>query len=224
MTVIDRRRKKWIGWIPAILLSIVIVVVIVVTAVLMAGGLGQPTGEPAAGEATERGASVFTDDGLRYINETREIKLDLRGAPVEAAALGLPEEGTLTVGPHPGSFSTEIPYTVMLRTPAGLTEIEVLETTITTADGEIAEVRSQVRNLMPFRMALDLLNQRAEEFGYTVDTDRINTEMAEAVRAEEEYAFTVGPGSALGATTTVDVSCEHPSACAVVFRITPGVG
>jgi len=207
-------------------LSTIIIGVMVTTVILTTGGLGQPAGEPSVSEATRNGASVFTEDGLKYINETREIKLDLRDAPVDAAALGLPEEGTLTVGPHPATFSTVIPYTVILRTPsgAGLTEIEVLEATITTADGHVAEVLAPVSSLMSFRMAQNLLHQRATEFGYTVEADRINTEMAEAVRAGEPYEFTVGPGVALGVTTTADVSCTEPATCAVVFKITPDLG
>jgi hypothetical protein len=225
MAAIDRRRPKWIGWIPAMVLSIIIVAVIVTTAMLMGGGLGQDR-EPTADEATDRGASLFSDSGVKYIYQTREIKLDLRDAPIEAAALGLPEDGDVTFEQQSGPFGIVMPFTVMLRTPAGtgLTEIETLETTISTAGGHVAEVRSQAMPGAGFKDALDLMRARAEEFGYAVDLDRITAEMGDAVRAGKKYTYTTGPGEALGARATVDMTCDESASCEVVFKITPGVG
>jgi hypothetical protein len=225
MAVIDRRRPKWIGWIPAMALSIIIVAVIVTTAMLMAGGLGQDR-EPTADEATDRGASLFTDNGVKYIYRTREINLDLRDAPIEAAALGLPDDGDVTFGQQSGPFGIVMPYTVVLRTPAGtgLTELETFETRISTAGGQVAEVRSQAMPVSGFKDALDLVRARAEEFGYAVDTNRITAEMGDAVRAGKKYSYTTGPGEALGASTTVDMTCDESASCEVVFKITPGVG
>ncbi|WP_157156637.1 hypothetical protein [Diaminobutyricimonas sp. LJ205] len=221
---IDRRRPKWIGWIPAAAMSIIIIAVVITTMVLMAGGLGQDR-EPTAREATDRGASLFTDDGLRYIQQTREINLDLRNPPLEAAALGLPEDGDVTLGQY-GGLAIMLPYTVSLRTPmgAGLTRLQVHEATLATVDGQLAEVRSSAVAGAGYKGALDLIRERAEEFGYTVDSDRINAGMGDAVRAGESYSHTVGPGEALGATTVVELTCDESAACAVVFKITPGVG
>jgi hypothetical protein len=207
-------------------MSVIIIAVVITTVMLMDGGLGQDR-EPTAEEATDRGASLFTDDGLRYIDRTREIKLDLRNVPLEAAALGLPEEGDVTIRQETWPVGVVLPYTVSLRTPSGsgVTKIKVSEATLTTSAGQLTEVRSEAAATgAGFKGALDLVREQAEEFGYTVDTETINAEMGDAVRAGKPYSHTVGPGEALGAKTVVELTCEEPMACTVVFRITPGMG
>ena len=100
MATLNPHRPEWVRWIPAAILLVVIVGAVLVAAIMgprLAAGPG-PAGED---QVTDLNWSVFTEQGLRFIDDARTPRIDLSSPPVDAVELGLPADGSLTVGPHP---------------------------------------------------------------------------------------------------------------------------
>jgi hypothetical protein len=216
-----RRRRAWLAWIPAGLLAIGIAAVVVTTAVVSQQAVPEP--RPTGDQVTDLNWSSFTEDGIRYMNETRLPRIDLADAPVEAAPLGLPDAGSVTVGPIEQG-DTRLDYRLIVRgggeDPGGL-QIVVSTFTVTTVGGVIASVEAPLRSPMTFREALNDVTSRADDFGWTVDTAAVFEQVEAATRAGEPYSFTVGPADRIGVPVAVRADCD--GTCSLTYEITPAV-
>jgi hypothetical protein len=228
MTSFDVRRKRprWVGWIPASVLVVIVAGVGIASAVLAGNGLGGPAPRPTVGEVTKLNWSSFTDDGLAYIERSRDVRIDLSRLPTDAAALGLAADGTTTIGPS-DNFDTDNDYYLIANGGGegfGGKKFTVSELSITTVGGEISHIVAQSSGAVPFRVALNDVGAQAEEFGWQpLDTDAIFADVSQSVAAGEPFGFTAGPGDRLGIVVAASVTCDQSSPCSVEYDITPAV-
>ena len=71
----------------------------VAASLLVGAGLGQPAPKPTQGQVTDLNWSSFSEEGLAYIESSRQIRIDLSRPPVEAAPLGLASDDVLELFP-----------------------------------------------------------------------------------------------------------------------------
>lgn len=218
-----KRRPAWLSWLPAIILSVIIVGVVVTGIVLAQGGLGAPAPKPTQGQVTELNWSAFTEEGLAYIERSREVRIDLSDKGEGAAALGLPADGTITIGPHPeGLF-----YSFIFKggdIGQGGDKLFVSSLDITTAGGEVSHIHAVIEDVENFRDTVNRLSSEAELFGWdTSIVDGIFDMVAAATAAGEPYTFTFGPGDAVGTPVAATAECEQSGYCLLAYDIGPGV-
>lgn len=223
---VKRKRPRWVGWIPAAVLVLIVAGVGITSAVLVGNGLGGPAPEPTVGEVTELNWSSFTDDGLAYIERSRDVRIDLSRLPTDAAALGLAADGTTTIGPSE-NFDTDNDYYLIANGGGegyGGKRFTVSQLSITTAGGEISHIIAQSSGIVPFRIALNDLGAQAAEFGWQpLDTDAIFADVNTSVAAGEPFGFTAGPGDRLGMGVAASANCDQSGSCIVEYDITPEV-
>ena len=92
----DRKRARWVSWLPAMILAVVIVASLITGFILVRGGLGAPVHSPTAGQVSDLNWSSFTEAGLAYIERSRDIRIDFSDKGEDAVALGLPADGLIT--------------------------------------------------------------------------------------------------------------------------------
>ena len=131
-----KTRPKWVSWLPATVLAVFIVAALVVGYILVRGGLGSPAPAPTEGQVTDLNWSSFTEDGLEYIERSRDIRIDLSDQGADAVGLGLDTNGTITIGPNPEGLFYEFIFKGGDVGPGG-DKLFVNQLTITTTDGEI---------------------------------------------------------------------------------------
>lgn len=228
MTGFDVKRKRpwWFGWIPAAILLVLIAAVGVTAAVFVTSGAGDPAPEATEGQVTDLNWSIFTPEGRAYIDRTREVRIDFSKPPIEAAELGLDDDGSLTIGPYD---TDELALDVYLvangggEAPGGK-KFALSEITIVTSDGVVTEVRAAIRGAQGFRPTLDALLQDAPLYGWDVSgVDAIYQQVEDATRAGEGYEFTFGPGNRLGMDVAATATCDTSSSCAVEYDVAPSV-
>lgn len=223
---VKRNRPRWVGWIPAAVLVLIVAGVGITSAVLVGNGLGGPAPEPTAGEVTELNWSSFTDDGLAYIERSRDVRIDLSRLPTDAASLALAADGTTTIGPSE-NFDTDNDYYLIVNGGGegfGGKRFTVSQLDITTSGGEISHIIAQSSEILPFRLAVNSLGAEAAEFGWQpLDTDAIFADVNRSVAAGEPFGFTVAPGQRLGMGVAASASCGQSGSCTVEYDITPAV-
>lgn len=228
MTGFDVKRKRpgWFGWIPAAILVVIIVGVAITTSLLVGAGLGQPLPKPTVGQVTELNWSSFSQEGVAYIERSRNVRVDLSRPPVDAAALGLPADGAVTIGPS-DNFDTDNDYYLIINGAGegyGGTKLTVSELTITSEGGLLTGVSAVASGSLPFRNALNLMLGDVAEFGWPApDTAALFQEVESATRAGTPYEFTFGPGDRLGFTISATASCATSGYCAVRYDAAPRV-
>lgn len=225
---LKRKRPAWFGWLPAVALLLIIVGVAVTTILLVNNGLGAtgPKPKPTTGQVTELNWSSFTEEGLEYIESTREVRIDFAKQPTDATAIGLPADGSITIGPYL-TGDTRLDYSLIVNGagegPGGAKFI-VSEMTIETADGVITEVRAPLSYADGFRNTLGYLLERGEVFGWdTSNTDAIYDQVNQAIRDGVGYSFTFGPGDRVGVPIAATANCGSDSYCVVEYTVTPAV-
>ena len=157
-------RKRLISWVPAIALSVIVVGIVVTSVVLASSDLVGPAPKPTEGQVSELNWSSFTDDGLAYIDRSREVRIDFSDKAEDAAELGLPADDELTIGPN----SEGLDYSFTFKgggAGRGGDKLYVSELTIVTEDGAITEVRAPISEILSFRQTLSALQQEAEAYG-----------------------------------------------------------
>jgi hypothetical protein len=223
---VKRERPRWVGWIPAAVLGLIVAGVGIASAVLVNSGLGGPAPQPTVGEVTELNWSSFTDDGLDYIERSRDVRIDLSRLPTDAAALGLARDGTTAIGPS-DNLDTDNDYYLIVNGGGegfGGKKFTVSQLEVTTVGGEISRIVARSSGTAPFRLALNSLGTEAEEFGWPpLDTGGIFASVGDDVAAGEPYGFTVGPGGRLGMDVSAGVACQPAGACIVEYDMTPAV-
>lgn len=221
-----RERSTWKGWIPSGILVLLILGVGVGAAVALGAGFGRPAPAPTTGQVTDLNWSSFTAAGQEYLARSREVRLDLSQAPVEAAPLGLADDGRLELAPV-DNVDVVLDYSLVVfgggQPPAGM-RLAVSSVTIDTADGVITRVTAPLTDTFTFRQALTELQSRAAEFGWTAPTlDDLADRVDAATRAGTPYEFTAGPGSRLGVPIAATAHCEATGFCVVEYVVTPAV-
>lgn len=221
-----RKRPWWFGWIPAAVLVVLIVGVGVIVVSIQGSDLGKPLPKPTLGQVTELNWSSFTQEGLDYIDRSRDVRIDLSRAPVDAAALGLPDDGTTTIGPSDYGDRDNDYYVIISGGGEGYggTKLTVSELTITTQGGLVTGLSAPVSGELPFRNALALLQDNVDEFGWNpLNATGIFNDWVAATSAGDTYSFAVGPGARLGFSITGVTTCRPQSLCAVEYEVTPTV-
>lgn len=222
-----RKRPWWLGWIPATILLVLIAGTIVTTSLLVAGGLGKPVPAATDGQVTDLNWSIFTAKGLAYIDKSREVRIDFSRAPVDAAALGLPADGSITIGPKDNG-DVVLDYYLIVNGGAegqGGDKFTVSQLTIETVSGFVTRVSAPLSEVLNFRQTLTKLESKAPLFGWDVSgADALFSKVEQATRDQVPYSFTFGPADAVGVPIAATASCDTSGYCVVEYDVTPAVG
>lgn len=222
MPEMRRARPKWVSWIPTAIVALLIAAVGVTSAVLINNGVGQPVGAPTEREATEDLLSVFSEEGIAYIETGRKARFNLApGQPIDSATLELPDDGAVEVGPTP----TELDITIKIygggAEPQGVT-LAGQRFTVTTADGELSSVAIPQRESDGFRNMLAALEKRAPVFGWDAAARDDAIAAAQAAQAAGTgFEFDLGRGIRLGMGVEALVTCTDRAWCSLEYVITP---
>jgi len=221
------RKRKFLSWLPTVLLSVAIVASLVAAGVLIGNGLGGPTPQPTSGQVTDLNWSSFTEDGLDYIAESRQVRIDLSDPGADATALGLKPDDTLTLAPIE-QLDTSLDYDLIVNgggeAPGGI-RLRVVEVTIVTEGARIVNVTAPLREVFTFRETLNQLEARAAEFGWKLpNRDQIFEVQREAASAGDSYSFTFGPADRIGVGVSATAHCDPSGFCDVSYDVTPRVG
>lgn len=219
---VKRKRPWWFAWLPAGILLVLIAGVGVTTSVLLSSGLGDPLPEPTVGQVTELNWSSFTPDGIEYIEQSRDARIDLSRGPSDAAALGLPDDGSVTVGPSQHEDTDNDYYLIVNGGGDGYGghRFTASEFTLTTTGGVLSSITALSSPPVPFRLALDTLEKQVEEFGWpAVDRAAVFDQVGEA--GGGDYSFVLGPGDRLGMSVTATAECAASGPCVVKYDIVP---
>ena len=223
MTDVNPHRPEWVRWIPAVVLSIIIVGV-VLFALIAAPRIAAGPGPAETNQVTDLNWSVFTDDGIAYIDAARTPRIDLSSPPVEAVSLGLPTDGAVTVGPHP----TDLDYRLVLIATADEPNGALFTTpqfTVTTSGGRLQSVRVEERGALDFRETYLLVAERSANLGYTAPSSAsLAAAVSEARDSGEPAVVRSNRGLATGMGVTAEVVCFGAGFCQVSFVVTAAVG
>lgn len=213
----------WVTWLPAAVLSVVILAA-VLFAVIGGPRLAAGPGPAATDQVNDLNWSVFTEEGLAYIESARTPRIDLSSAPVNATSLGLPTDGALTVGPH----VTDLDYRLVLiatdEQPNGAL-FTTPQFTVSTSGGRVESVRVEERGAFDFRETYLLIAERSADYGFTAPP---STRLAAAITEARDGGAPVVVRSNRGLTTgmgvTAEATCFGAGFCTVSYVVTPAVG
>jgi hypothetical protein len=208
---------------PAIILCVVIIASLITGFILVRGGLGAPAPAPTEGQVSELNWSSFTEEGLEYIQRSREIRIDLSDHAEDAVALGLPANGTTVIGPHPEGLEYKFTFN---GGGAGLggDKLIVTQVTITTVDGLITEIVAPIAQVDNFRTTLAGFDKQSELFGWDMSfVDELYDRVNQATKDGVGYDFTVGPADLVGVPVSANAQCDVGGFCVVTYFISPGL-
>jgi len=223
MTTLHPHRPAWVQWVPAVVLAIVIVGAVIFAMVATPRLLAGP-GPAESDEVTDLNWSVFTEEGIGYINAARTPRIDLSSPPVDAVELGLPADGATTVGPHP----TDLDYRLVLiatdEEPNGAL-LTTPQFTVTSSRGRLESVRVEQRSSNTFSQTFLAVSERAPDFGYTPPTSaRLAQAVTDARESGRPSVVISDRGLAAGFGVVAEVTCFGAGFCQVSFIVTPAVG
>ncbi len=217
------RRPEWVKWLPAMVLMAIMLGVVIFGIVGLPRVAAGP-GPAATDQVNDLNWSVFTDEGLAYIESARTPRIDLSAPPVNATSLGLPADGSLTVGPH----TTDLDYRLVLIATGDEPKGALFTTpqfTISTSGDRLQSVRVDERGARDFRETYLLLAERSADYGYIAPTA---TSLAAAITEAREGGEPVTVRSNRGLTTGMPVKaeavCFGAGFCTVSYVVTPAVG
>ncbi len=228
MTGFDVKRKRpwWFAWIPAFVLVLLIGAVATTVVLVQRSDIGKPLPKPTVGQVTELNWSSFTKEGLAYIDRSRNVRIDLSKPPVDASALGLPDDGTTTIGPTDYGDRDNDYYVIVSGGGEGHggTKLTVTQLDITTEGGLVTGLAASEIDALPFRNALALLQGEVDEFGWApIDSAAVFNDWVDTTGAGNRYEFATGAGTRLGFSIVGTVTCEPQSVCAVRYDVAPTV-
>lgn len=164
------------------------------------GSVGREAPPEVKEAVTQDGYSRYSDDGIAYITDSLQARVDLSEPSPDARRLGLPADGdtlvtadnfTVSVGLYVGEEEIRIPASSM---------------TLTTKDGVLVGL-SLVSAASSYQEQRALLDTVAERFGIdTAAMATLDADVAENVRAEKSTSYAFGPGTAFGRPTTATVA------------------
>lgn len=214
MSDFPSRIPTWVKWIPAVVLAVIITIVIVF-AVNEGPKLAAGPGPAETNEVDELNFSVFTDEGLGFIEAQRIPRIDLREPPVETEPLGLPAEGELVIGPHPQNLDYRL---VLLASGGdGGARFTTASFSISTEGGAIRELRVQPQRDVAagtFRDIEAYAIESAERFGYPPIANGTLLDLVLASQQSGELETTTTEvGEAIGLSTRLEISCGGDAFC-----------
>lgn len=217
------RRPEWVKWLPAMVLSVIMIGVAIFGIVAVPTLTAEP-GPGSTEQVNELNWSVFTEEGIAYIEAARTPRIDLSSPPVNASSLGLPADGTLTVGPH----VTDLDYRLVLIATDDEPNGALFTTplfTITTSDDELQSVRIDERGARDFRETYQLLAERSAEYGYTPPSStRLAAAVSDARDTGEPVVVRSNRGLTTGMAITAEATCFGAGFCAVSYVVAVAVG
>ncbi len=210
-------------WIPAGILGAIILAA-ALFAIIGGPRLAAPPGPAATDQVTDLNWSVFTEEGLAYIDDARTPRIDLSNPPIEAAPLGLPVTGDLTVGPHP----TLLDYRLVLIASEDQANGALFVTpgfTLSTRDGRIVSLRIEERGGRDFRQTYLLVAERSADYGFTPPaSSRLAAAISEARTAGSPVTVRSDRGTSAGMGIMAEITCFGAGVCTVSYIVTPAVG
>jgi hypothetical protein len=151
------------------------------------------------------------------------VRIDLTDPPVDSKPLGLPDDGAVTIGPHSTVSDYYLTFYGNGEGPGG-DELTVSQMTIETKAGAVDHIRAQLRDVFNFRTTLNALLAEAELYGWEKpNVDDLYTMVAEASAAGENYEFSLGPGTRLGAEVSATAYCGNDGFCLTEYVVAPTV-
>ncbi|MFM2354020.1 MAG: hypothetical protein RLZZ608_1426 [Actinomycetota bacterium] len=217
------RRPPWVKWLPAIMLC-AIMIGVAIFGIVAVPKLTAIPGPGSTDQVNDLNWSIFTEEGVAYIEAARTPRIDLSSPPINATALGLPADGSLTVGPH----ATDLDYRLVLIASDDEPNGALFTTplfTVTTVGNQLQSVRIDERGARDFRETYLLLAERSVAYGYTPPTA---TSLAAAVSEARDSGQPATVRSNRGLTTgmpiTAEAVCFGAGFCAVSYVVTPAVG
>jgi hypothetical protein len=187
-------------WLPSVVILVLIAAAGVLAWQVSSGSIGREA-QPEVSEAvTSDGFSRFSDDGIAYVQDSLQARIDLSEAEPEAAELGLPADGdtvvesngfSMSVGLYVGEESIRIPSSTI---------------TLTTDGGRLVGLDLAV-SAQGYQGQSELLARIVERFGMDPDPlVDLDASVAEDVRDGATAEYAVGPGTAFGRPATATVS------------------
>ncbi len=223
MTNLTPHRAEWVRWIPAGILSVIIVSA-VAFALIEGPRIAAGPAPATTDQVTDLNWSVFTDDGLAFIESARTPRIDFTSPPIDAEEIGLPVDGSLTVGPH----STDLDYRLVLIAAADQPNGALFTTpqfTLNSVGGALTSIRIETRVANTFSQTFLAVSERVPDFGYTAPTTR---QLAQAVSdSRDSGAPTVvrtNRGLTAGVGVVAEVTCFGAGFCQLSYLVTPAVG
>lgn len=214
MSDFPSRIPTWVKWIPAVVLAVIITIVIVF-AVNEGPKLAAGPGPAETNEVDELNFSVFTDEGLGFIEAQRIPRIDLREPPVETEPLGLPAEGELVIGPHPQNLDYRL--VLLAEGGDGGARFTTASFSISTDGGAIRELRVQPQRDVAagtFRDIEAYAIESAERFGYPPIANGTLLDLVLASQQSGELETTTTEvGEAIGLPTRLEISCGGDAFC-----------
>lgn len=221
------RRWPWLAWVPAVVLSLAIAGAVVMALVYVPQFAdGPPPPEP--GQVDDRNFSLFTEEGLEFIERERAPRIDVTERPVSAATLGLPDDGALTIGPHP----TNLDYRLSLLVRGEATEGVRFSTetfTLVTEDGALVRIDIQPASFEPwwggYRDVQGFVAERGARYGFEGPTqDDLLALVIEAQESGEPGVIVTEEGTATGLPVASEIICSGSAFCTATFIVTLPVG
>lgn len=223
MSDLTPHRPEWVRWIPAGILGAIILAA-VLFALIAGPRLAAGPAPAATDQVTDLNWSVFTPEGLQYIEAARTPRIDLSSSPIDAAPLGLPLDGEVAIGPHP----TGLDYRLVLIATADQPNGALFTTpsfTVVTRDGELASVRVDERGARDFRETYLVVADRSADYGFTPPpSTRLAAAVSEARDAGAPVTVRSDRGTTSGMGITAEVTCFGAGFCTVSYIVTPAVG
>ena len=219
----NRKHGRWFSWLPAIILSVVIVASLITGIVLVRGGLGAPVPRPTEGQVSDLNWSTFTEEGLAYLERSRDIRIDLSDKAEDAVALGLPANGTTVIGPN--SEGLEYKFTFNGGGAGfGGAKLIVTQVTITTVDGLITEIAAPLAQVDNFRMTVTGFTKQSELYGWDMAfVPDLYDRVSQATKDGVGYDFTAGPADLIGVPVSATAVCDVSGYCQVTYFISPSL-
>lgn len=221
------RRWPWLAWVPAVVLSLLILGAVLVALVYVPQFAdGPPPPEP--GQVDDRNFSVFTEEGLEFIERERLPRINLADPPVEAAALGLPDDGTLTIGPHPQNLF----YRLVLLVPGDEAQGVRFSTdvfTLVTEGGALTRIEVQPASFDAwaggYREVQGFVAARGAQYGFDAPTQQDLLELVlDAQETGSDGVIVTEAGTSLGLPISAEIVCGASAVCFSTFIVTPPVG
>lgn len=217
------RRPPWVKWLPAMMLTAIMIGVAIFGIV----AVPRLTAEPGPGsteQVNDLNWSIFTEEGLAYIEAARTPRIDLSSPPINATSLGLPPDGSVTVGPH----ATDLDYRLVLIASDDEPNGALFTTplfTVTTAGDRLQSVRIDERGARDFRETYLFLAERSVDYGFTAPSSgSLAAAISEARDTGEPVTVRSNRGLTTGMPITAEAVCFGAGFCAVSYVVTPPVG
>lgn len=222
------RRWPWLSWVPAVVLSLAIVAAVLVALVYVPQFAdGPPPPEP--GQVDDLNFSVFTEEGQEFIERERLPRINLADPPVDAAAIGLPADGTTSVGPHVQNLHYRL---ALLVTGEGDTQgvrISTDQFTLVTEGGALTRIEVQPAGFDPwaglYRDVQAFVETRGTQYGFDAPSQQQLLDLIlEAQETGTDGVIVTEPGTTLGLPISAEIVCGPSAVCFATFIVTPPVG